>query len=188
MSDKPTLASALAAVQAELAPGIGANTDGQVGQARYRYADLAAHLEALRPVCATHGLALVQGTEHLEGGGLVLSSTLYHGPTGDSLKTVCPVLVESGRGSSMQSLGSAITYARRYAIAALFGLATEDDDGASAGTRPAPKPNGNGHAKPKPKPTTRDDDGRREPRLTFKPQTASEPPQPPPIDDDDIPF
>lgn len=182
-----TLASALAAAQADLSPGIAKNAKGNFG----KYSDLGAHLEAIHPVAAKHGLAIVQGAQ-LVNDSWVLATTLYHGPSGETLTTYVPLLTDAGRNTPMQALGSAITYARRYADAGLFNLAAEDDDGQSSGidrtparSQPAPRP-----AAPKQRPTTRDDFGQREPRLVLKPgkPVTSQPPQPPPLGDDDIPF
>ena len=43
-----------------------------------------------------------------------------------------PILVADNKKSDPQAMGSAITYAKRYALQAIYGLATEDDDANSA--------------------------------------------------------
>lgn len=60
--------------------------------------------------------------------GHILVTTLLH-ISGDQLTSeiLLPSKME-GRGNYMQALGSALTYARRYAILAIYGLASEDDD------------------------------------------------------------
>ena len=75
--------------------------------------------------------------------GHLLVTTLLH-TSGDQLSS--EILLPSrseGRGNYMQALGSALTYARRYAILAIYGLASEDDDcqtPAPAAKKELPKP------------------------------------------------
>ena len=60
--------------------------------------------------------------------GHLLVTTLLH-TSGDQLTSEILLPSKSeGRGNYMQALGSALTYARRYAILAIYGLASEDDD------------------------------------------------------------
>ena len=75
--------------------------------------------------------------------GHLLVTTLLH-TSGDQLSSeiLLPIKPE-GRGNYMQALGSALTYARRYAILAIYGLASEDDDcqtPALAAKKELPKP------------------------------------------------
>lgn len=96
------------------------------------YADLSQVLLAVRPVLAKNGLSVAQGPTRVEG-WLVLSTQLLHS-SGEYLETETPLLMESARGQTMQALGSAITYARRYALQAIIGSAGkgDDDDGNKA--------------------------------------------------------
>jgi hypothetical protein len=105
-----------------------------------RFMSLNGLIEATRPLLNKHGLALVQFPCLHELGSPVLRTILIHGPTGERLEFETPLLVGT---QNMQQLGSAITYARRYAWASLLGIAAEDDDdGNSAGTAPARAPKG----------------------------------------------
>lgn len=102
------------------------------GHYSYRYADLATILDHVRPVLAKHELALSQNVTTADDGRLEVWTYLHHS-SGDVL-TFGPL---SGRASaSWQDTGSAITYARRYALGAALGIAPEDDD--DAATAPAP--------------------------------------------------
>ena len=92
-------------------------------------------------------MSVIQSPEPAEGGGLLLRTTLLH-TSGQFVSSAVPLAYNP---ASMQSLGSAITYARRYALAALVGVVTEaDDDGNAADSgaaTPAYRPT-NGHAQP----------------------------------------
>lgn len=127
-----TLAGALAAAQGDL-PHIRKDQTAKIGPGReYRYADLATVLAAVRPVLSRHGLALVQRTD-IRDGAVVLLTELRH-PSGEILDTLYPV---AQCGARHQEMGGALTYARRYAVCSLLGIAAdEDDDGATAAETP----------------------------------------------------
>jgi hypothetical protein len=127
--------AALAAAQAEFGR-LTKQQKANTGKYSYAYADLAAVLETVRDVLSKHQLALVQDVESsiTEGGHVIASVTsrLLH-PDG-SITTgelVAPIIPD--RMNLLQTMGSAITYMRRYQALGLLGLAPEDDDGASAG-------------------------------------------------------
>jgi hypothetical protein len=104
----------------------------KIGPGReYRYADLATILATVRPVLGAHGLALTQRTQ-IRGEAIILLTELRHS-SGEVLDSEYPV---AAIGARHQDMGGALTYARRYALCGLVGIAAdEDDDGASA---PAP--------------------------------------------------
>jgi hypothetical protein len=64
----------------------------------------------------------------------VVVTTIYHAGTGDCIYGSYPLV--SMDKNDPQKLGGSLTYARRYALLALLGIATEDDDAASA-TKPS---------------------------------------------------
>ena len=131
MTNHETLAAALAAAQAAM-PAIVKDRVAKIGPGReYRYADLATILATVRPVLGAHGLALTQRTQ-IRGEAIVLLTELRHA-SGEVLDSEYPV---AAIGIKHQDMGGALTYARRYALCGLVGIAAdEDDDGASA---PAP--------------------------------------------------
>jgi ERF superfamily len=123
------LAPALVAALGELEDVARART-ANAGTYSYRYADLGDVLAAARPVFARHALAISQ-VPVVDTLTVEITTTIWHS-SGQWLKAA-PLRLPAG--STAQQTGSAITYARRYSIMALLGLATEDDDGASAAPR-----------------------------------------------------
>jgi hypothetical protein len=92
-----------------------------------KYADLAAVFDAIRKPLSDNGLAVTQTTEIREG-AMALVTTLAHS-SGQWIKSDYPLPV-TGRP---QEIGSALTYARRYSLSAIAGIAAdEDDDGEGA--------------------------------------------------------
>ena len=109
---------------------------GKDGKANYGfYTTLAGGLNAVQP--ATHlGLCHTQTFDAMvlpESGKVVtiLVTTLKH-VSGEELVSKLPFPELQNRGNIMQALGSATTYARRYALLAIYGLAGDDDDAESS--------------------------------------------------------
>jgi hypothetical protein len=107
-----------------------------------KYATLDAIVDAVRPVLAAHGLAVVQGatTPHTtEGGTLVafaVATRLIHN-SGEWIETHALMPLSK---LDPQGAGAALTYGRRYGLSALLSLATDDDDdGEAAVGRDAPQ-------------------------------------------------
>lgn len=98
------------------------------GKYSYRYADLAAVLDVVRPVLHRRGLGITQHVTSHDGAVQVTTSVLH---TSGQWLTFAPFTMRVA-GNDPQSVGSALTYARRYALLAVCNLATEDDDGAAA--------------------------------------------------------
>ena len=96
------------------------------------YASLASVLDAVREPLSKNGLSVIQATKIGEGGEFILETRLTHS-SGQWIESEMPLILGK---SDMQGLGSAITYARRYALAAMIGVAQADDDGeGSIGTK-----------------------------------------------------
>lgn len=102
---------------------------------RSRYTSLPALLDAVRPVLAKHGLAVVQMPVSEEG--RVGVETLLLHSSGQYLSSRVTVTPQK---ADPQGAGSAITYCRRYALAACLGIGQDDDDGNAASKAPAAKP------------------------------------------------
>jgi hypothetical protein len=121
------LAKALAAFQAEhyCAKRGGKGNYGQ-------YVTLADALQAVQPATAL-GLAHSQTMLYLGDGLMAIRTTLLH-ESGESITSDLPIPVkfDGGRGNAMQQLGSALTYARRYGLLSIYGLAGDDDDDAES--------------------------------------------------------
>lgn len=107
-----------------------------------RYADLGSVIDAIRPI-AEHGIWFRQVLHEGERG--VTVETLY---TGFGATISAGTLFMPADKANAQGYGSALTYARRYALQTAFGLSTEDDDGNEASKhqdapreeRPEPQP------------------------------------------------
>ena len=125
------IAAALVAAQAELT-NPKKTSKANTGTYSYTYADLASILDHIRPTLGKHGLAITQNVA-MEEGRLEVFTTLHH--SGGEFLTFGPITGTSG--GNWQALGSAVTYARRYALTAALGLAGEEDDDAQATQRPA---------------------------------------------------
>ena len=124
------LAGALAKGQSELVNPAksltGVLASGQRGGQTYRYASLSAGLDIVRRVLGKHELAVIQTTSVDNERGLVsLTTTLAHS-SGEWVSATWPVC----RTADLQSpkwMGAALTYARRYGLFTLVGIAGEDD-------------------------------------------------------------
>jgi hypothetical protein len=118
------LAAALAKAQGQIT---GALKDSSNPFFKSKYADLAACWDACRKQLSENGLSVVQTTEILDS-QVVVATTLAHS-SGQWMRGVLPV---KAKDDGPQAQGSGITYARRYALAAIVGLAQIDDDAESA--------------------------------------------------------
>lgn len=124
------LAAALAKAQAEIRPAV---KDSENPHFRSRYADLAAVWEACRTALTGNGLSVVQLPQVSERGTVAVETILLH-ESGEFIGGSIEIPLTK---SDAQGIGSAVTYARRYSLAAVVGIAPEDDDGEAAVGRPA---------------------------------------------------
>jgi hypothetical protein len=98
------------------------------------YADLASTWDACRVALSTNGLAVSQHPGRLEDGSVTVTTMLLH-KSGQHISSVCSALP---RDASPASVGSVVTYLRRYGLAAAVGVSPEDDDGQAASQPAAP--------------------------------------------------
>lgn len=151
------LAAALAHVQGAMEP---ARMNATNPFLKNKYADLGAVIESVRELLSSNGLSYVQmpGTPPAElGPAIALTTRLMHS-SGQWLEDTFIMIIpldEKGK-SIMQVAGSAISYARRYALSAMLGVvADEDTDGngrnvtknpprGNKATAPTPAANGRG--------------------------------------------
>ena len=164
------LAAALAKAQSELVNPeksltaiIRTGRPGE-GERSFRYAPLSSGLDIVRKTLGQHEIATVQTTA-IEAGVVNLTTMLAHA-SGEWIASdwpVCPV----AETANPQRMGAALTYARRYALFTLVGIAGEDDldapdlcapapsvgplsagsSGANGGLQPPPRTPGNGQAR-----------------------------------------
>ena len=117
------LAAALAKAQGQMTA---ANKDSTNPHFKSLYADLASIWDAIRGPLSTNGLAVVQIPSAGEG-YVHIDTTLMH-----SSGQFIDGRLSMASGTTPQQIGSAITYARRYALSAITGIAPDDDDGNAA--------------------------------------------------------
>jgi hypothetical protein len=126
------LAKALAAAQAEIENAAKGSINPHF---RNKYADLAEILNTSRPVLSKHGLSIVQ-MPGFEDGKVSVETVLMH----ESGQWIANTLLGPCSKLDPQGVGSAITYYRRYSLAAFAGIAQEDDDGSAASGKAQPAP------------------------------------------------
>lgn len=118
---KATLLSALFQVQKEC-PIVKKSADNPFFKSKY--ADLPAVWDAVKGLMVAHNLLVTHQTETKEGHDY-LKTTIHHVPTGESISSESRLHLQK---PTSQEYGSCVTYMRRYAISALLGLVTENDD------------------------------------------------------------
>ncbi len=99
-----------------------------------KYADLASVVEAIRGPLSENGLSYVQLTIPSEKDEVQIETVLMH-ESGEWISSTIALPVAK---ADAQGFGSAMTYARRYGLSAMVGVAPEDDDG-NAAAKAAPK-------------------------------------------------
>lgn len=97
-----------------------------------KYADLASVIDAAKKPLSDNGLAVVQIVDTDHDGLVILETTLMH-TSGEWISGKYPIRPTK---QDPQAVGSAITYARRYAFSAMTGIAADDDDGNAAVQKP----------------------------------------------------
>lgn len=136
------IAAALAAAQSEMGKAIRESTNPHF---RSKYADLGNVMDACLPALNKNGIALIQPVGQDECGTYV-DTVLVH-TSGEWLACRVPLIIGK---NDMQGFGSAQTYARRYGLMAMAGIAPEDDDGnAAVASRQPPRPTAPPTAAPK---------------------------------------
>ena len=124
------LYAALAAAQAQMGKATKSANNPHFNR---KYADLAEVMDACLPALNANGIAVIQPIRTVDG-KLYVGTVLVH-QSGETLECDVPLIVQK---NDMQGLGSAITYARRYGLMSMAGIAPEDDDG-NAAAKAAPK-------------------------------------------------
>jgi hypothetical protein len=138
------LAAALSKAQAAF-PQILRDKEVDSRSYKFKYAPLDAVLAAVREPLSQNGLAIAQ---ILDGDDLV---TLLLHEGGGRLEGRAPLPYKNG--DTIQALGSAITYMRRYALQAILGIAAEEDDDGDRASKAKPR------GEPEPEPSVRQSEG-----------------------------
>ena len=127
-----SLAAALAKAQAELVNPEKSlvatiRSDGPAGaQQTFRYAPLSSGLDIVRKTLGQHEIATVQTTAIDQTAGIVNLTTVLAHASGEWIASDWPVCAIS-ETATPHRMGAALTYARRYALFTLVGIAGEDD-------------------------------------------------------------
>lgn len=133
VSGKAGIAIAMAAAFAEIE---GATKSATNPHFKSKYADLGAVIDAIKPALINHGLFFTQRPEPANDG--VQIETVLHHASGEEM-SLGKLFVPANKRDA-QAFGSALTYARRYALVTAFGVPVEDDDGnAAARAQSAPR-------------------------------------------------
>lgn len=106
----------------------------------YTYADLPSVLNVVVDALNSNGIVVVQSPEKTDKAAACIVTRLIHAESGEEITSTIEVPFEADNKQKMsvaQAYGSAITYAKRYALVSMLGVATEDDDGATAGRKKA---------------------------------------------------
>lgn len=126
------LATALAKAQGKIEP---ASKDRTNDHFRSAYTTLTSVYEACKGPLSENGLSIAQAIiESDTHDNWSLETMLMHS-SGEWISSITPLLVGK---KDMQGLGSAITYAKRYALAAMVGVTSDEDDDGNAATGKAP--------------------------------------------------
>lgn len=126
-TDHPNLAAALVAAQLEM-PAV--EKDGTNPHFKSSFTTLGKLIATVRPVLNRHGIAVTQLPSRDEQGKPTLVTRLVHSG-GDSMEETMPLILAK---QDAQALGSALTYAKRYALAAALAIADQEDDDGNAAT------------------------------------------------------
>jgi len=134
MTEHKNIAAALAAAQRAMGKALKQSNNPHF---RSKYADLGNVMDACLPALNDNGIAVFQPAG-CDDRGEYISTVLIH-ESGERLECRVPLIVNK---NDMQGYGSAVTYARRYGLMCMAGIAPEDDDGnaaaAAAPAKPAP--------------------------------------------------
>lgn len=144
---KKHIYAALFAAQKELGP-VAKDGKGNFGA----YSTLEEVIDHTKPILAKHGLMIVQTLEvPIAGRGElmcfdnVICTELIHVESGESIRSVYWLVPDK---KTPQGYGAAITYARRYSILPLLGIATGDDPDAAPAAKPALQARTGGYSRP----------------------------------------
>ena len=91
------------------------------------YVDLSDGLDMVRKILVKHDIVLIQGADVTPNGDMVLDTRLLH-KSGEWIESTYLVT----HAQTAQQMGSSMTYARRYALFPMLGIAGEDDDDGNA--------------------------------------------------------
>lgn len=125
------LTKALLKVQKDL-PTIGKDSDNPFFKSKY--ASLSKIMSVALPILHKHGVFVSQAPDHLDGQPTLVTN-LVHAESGEQVTSTMPLFLVK---HDPQAQGSAITYARRYALVSMLGLVVDEDDDGNRASNPVP--------------------------------------------------
>lgn len=128
------IAAAIVKAQAEM-PKLLADSDNPYYKSKYiALADL---IKEVRPVLAKFGLAIIQGVSGDGEKAVIITTRIIH-ESGEWIEEsfTMPVVAKGSKEATPQDYGAAVTYARRYSLAGILGVASEEDDDANSISHP----------------------------------------------------
>ncbi len=118
------LATALSKAQSEIKGALASSVNPFF---KSNYADLDTVIKSCFPQLTKNGLSVIQGTDTDEKGGFYVTTMLMH-DSGQWIKSKLKMPITK---PDAQGVGATITYARRFSLSAMVGIAQTDDDGNS---------------------------------------------------------
>jgi len=163
-------------------------TAGQVGNQKFKYADLAAIMKVCRPALAKAGLVLIQSFGPCPRGADWMRATTVLAGHGAMIRTEfdfihAKMMETSGGGIPLQKLGVAQGYIRRMQVQALLGISPDNDPDAAPSEGPAPT--FTKQATPPPANTRRGNRAKAAPTNKPDPKGPEEDTTPPPASSED---
>lgn len=126
-----------------------------------KYAPLPEILKQVRPILNKYGLVLIQNTGSDISGLPFVQTILLDAEDGGTIESERLILQPEKK--TVQGIGSAITYGRRYQLSALLGISSEDDNDGNGKTEPSSPPRKSEQPRKQPKPT-----GKSQPKVGKK--------------------
>jgi hypothetical protein len=143
----PTIGALMTAMHSVQGAVSGVAKDSKNPHFKNSYASLEAVVDAIRQPCQMAGLVVLQAPGEIANNCISVSTMIAHAKSGEWIRSTLQLPMAK---TDPQGAGSALTYAERYSLMAMFNLPPVDDDGESAVDRSrnyaAPATNGNGHA------------------------------------------
>lgn len=105
----------------------------------YKYTDLDTITSVIKPILARHDIAYMQSVGMNEQGQNILTTRIFN-RDGEYIEdsTILPI-IQGTKNNSAQTLGMSITYMRRYALCAMFGITSDEDVDANTFNAPQPQ-------------------------------------------------
>lgn len=93
----------------------------------YKYTDLDTIISALKPLCKKHNIAFTQVLHTDNEGRTGINTQIIHASGAQFGSFVVIPEIQVGKANNAQNIGAAITYLKRYALAAAFGISSDED-------------------------------------------------------------